>query len=89
VYINSDGNGRGYAGRGRLALAREIHQRRGARYRRSGKEDHGVEARSAARIRARRPPERDEVRKRSDLRIGALGSGSDYTAFLDHWASLR
>ncbi len=27
---------------------------------------------------------REEVRKRADLRIGALGSGSDYTAFLDH-----
>jgi N-acetylated-alpha-linked acidic dipeptidase len=25
-----------------------------------------------------------EVRARADLRIGALGSGSDYTAFLDH-----
>src|SRR4026208_2498337 len=28
--------------------------------------------------------EHDEVRNRADLRIGALGSGSDYTAFLDH-----
>ena len=28
--------------------------------------------------------EKDEVRNRADLRIGALGSGSDYTAFLDH-----
>ncbi|PYT32759.1 MAG: folate hydrolase, partial [Acidobacteria bacterium] len=30
------------------------------------------------------PADRDEIRKRADLRIGALGSGSDYTAFLDH-----
>ena len=29
-------------------------------------------------------PERQEARARPDLRIGALGSGSDYTAFLDH-----
>jgi N-acetylated-alpha-linked acidic dipeptidase len=28
--------------------------------------------------------ERQEPRTRADLRIGALGSGSDYTAFLDH-----
>src|SRR5690349_11647482 len=27
---------------------------------------------------------RAEARTRPDLRIGALGSGSDYTAFLDH-----
>jgi N-acetylated-alpha-linked acidic dipeptidase len=28
--------------------------------------------------------DRDELRSRSDLRIHALGSGSDYTVFLDH-----
>ncbi len=28
--------------------------------------------------------DRAEARTRPDLRIGALGSGSDYTAFLDH-----
>ncbi len=27
---------------------------------------------------------RDEIRKRGDLRIGALGDGSDYTAFIHH-----
>ena len=30
------------------------------------------------------PQDRQEARTRPDLRIGALGSGSDYTAFLDH-----
>jgi N-acetylated-alpha-linked acidic dipeptidase len=30
------------------------------------------------------PQDRTEARTRADLRIGALGSGSDYTAFLDH-----
>ena len=30
------------------------------------------------------PQEKLETRTRPDLRIGALGSGSDYTAFLDH-----
>jgi N-acetylated-alpha-linked acidic dipeptidase len=27
---------------------------------------------------------RKEIRQRADLRLGALGSGSDYTAFIDH-----
>jgi N-acetylated-alpha-linked acidic dipeptidase len=33
---------------------------------------------------ARSDEERNELRKRADMRIGALGSGSDYTAFIDH-----
>ena len=33
---------------------------------------------------ARNEEDRRELRQRADLRIGALGSGSDYTAFLDH-----
>lgn len=33
---------------------------------------------------ARSDEERNELRKRADLRISALGSGSDYTAFIDH-----
>jgi N-acetylated-alpha-linked acidic dipeptidase len=31
-----------------------------------------------------KPEDRKEIRARTDLRIGALGSGSDYTAFIDH-----
>jgi N-acetylated-alpha-linked acidic dipeptidase len=33
---------------------------------------------------AKSPLERQEIRQRPDLRIAALGSGSDYTAFLQH-----
>jgi len=33
---------------------------------------------------ARTSEEREELRQRPELRIGALGSGSDYTAFLDY-----
>lgn len=33
---------------------------------------------------AQTPEQRDEIRKRPDLRIGALGDGSDYTAFIHH-----
>ena len=70
----------------RLALAGEIHQRRGARHQRSGEEHHGVEARPVA-------PHLDGRHaggaaggcgSAPDLRIDALGSGSDYTAFIDH-----
>src|SRR5262249_49765684 len=30
------------------------------------------------------PDRKPQIRSRPDLRIGALGSGSDYTAFIDH-----
>ncbi|MBZ5706726.1 MAG: M28 family peptidase [Acidobacteriia bacterium] len=33
---------------------------------------------------AKSDEERQEIRKRADFRISALGSGSDYTVFLDH-----
>lgn len=33
---------------------------------------------------AGKPEDRAELRNRADLRIDALGSGSDYTAFIDH-----
>jgi N-acetylated-alpha-linked acidic dipeptidase len=33
---------------------------------------------------AKSPDERGELRQRADLRIAALGSGTDFTAFLDH-----
>jgi N-acetylated-alpha-linked acidic dipeptidase len=33
---------------------------------------------------AKSDDERKELRQRSDVRIGALGSGTDYTAFIDH-----
>ena len=37
-----------------------------------------------ARIKKAAPDDLQEVRQRPDLRIGALGSGSDYTGFLQH-----
>jgi N-acetylated-alpha-linked acidic dipeptidase len=35
-------------------------------------------------VQAGSPDERSELRQRADLRIAALGSGTDFTAFLDH-----
>ena len=85
VYINSDGNGRGYLGAGgshtleRLVneAARDVQDpetgltvwKRQQLGRLSG---------------AGSPDDRRELRERADLRLDALGSGSDFTPFLQH-----
>ncbi|HZU28485.1 MAG TPA: transferrin receptor-like dimerization domain-containing protein [Bryobacteraceae bacterium] len=85
VYINSDGNGRGYlqmAGSHTLEdfvnqVARQV-------------EDPETKLSAWKRLQQRRisradkTEDRNELRTRADLRMGALGSGSDYTAFIDH-----
>jgi N-acetylated-alpha-linked acidic dipeptidase len=82
VYINSDSNERGYLEAGGShtlekfinAVARDI-------------EDPESKVSVWKRMQFERiasPAQRQEARTRADLRIGALGSGSDYTAFLDH-----
>ncbi|HUB78955.1 MAG TPA: M28 family metallopeptidase [Bryobacteraceae bacterium] len=79
VYINSDGNGRGYLGvEGSHTLekflngvARDI-------------QDPETKLSVWKRLQMREiSAQGNDVRNRQDLRIGALGSGSDYTAFLD------
>jgi N-acetylated-alpha-linked acidic dipeptidase len=84
VYINSDSNSRGFlfaSGSHTLehminSVAREVQDpetkltvQRRAQLRRIG--------------RAQKPDDREEARG-ADLRIGALGDGSDYAPFLDH-----
>jgi len=88
VYVNSDGNGRGILQvEGSHSLEKFINS--------VAKEITDPESKLSAWKRmqfarlARVPPnapaaERDELRNRPDLRIGALGSGSDYSPFLDH-----
>jgi N-acetylated-alpha-linked acidic dipeptidase len=84
VYVNSDSNGRGFleaAGSHTLEkfmneVARDVTD-----------PEKKIPVRD--RLRARRildgsAEERKEARERADLRIGALGSGSDYTPFLQH-----
>jgi len=84
VYINTDGNGRGFLGVGGShaleplvnAVAKEIED---------PDTKSSVWKRMQARVIAGGPqPVRNEARSRPDLRIGALGSGSDYSAFLQH-----
>ena len=84
LYINTDGNGRGYLeveGSHSLekfvnAVARDITD---------PEKKISVWKRQQARAMLSGPPEsRKEARSRGDLRIGALGTGSDYTAFYGH-----
>jgi N-acetylated-alpha-linked acidic dipeptidase len=84
MYINSDSNSRGYLGMaGSHSLEKFINGV--ARDIEDPEKKMPVWKRDQlARISRSPAAERDEVRKRSELRIGALGSGSDYTAFIDH-----
>ena len=84
VYINSDGNGRGYLGMsGSHSLEKFMNGV--AKDVNDPEKDYPAWQRLRLDRIANAPPDqREEVRKRADLRMGALGSGSDYTAFIDH-----
>ncbi len=88
VYINTDGNGRGYLEmegshtleRFMNGVARDIEdpEAKVSVWKR-------LQSRRIAQMRPGPPtPDQQDARRRADLRMGALGSGSDYTAFLDH-----
>ncbi len=84
VYVNSDGNGRGFlqAG-GSQALERLVDEV--AKDVRDPQRGSSVGARQRARLLTEgKPEERKEVREHPGLRLLALGSGSDYTPFLQH-----
>jgi N-acetylated-alpha-linked acidic dipeptidase len=84
VYVNSDSNGRGflYAG-GSHTLEKFVNEV--ARDVTDPQKKITVwERLRAQRIFGGSPEERKEARERADLRISALGSGSDYTPFLQH-----
>ena len=84
VYINSDTNGRGYLGiAGSHTLENFING--------VSRDIDDPEAKvsvwkrwQASDIRTGSADERRDARTRDDLRIGALGSGSDYSSFLQH-----
>jgi N-acetylated-alpha-linked acidic dipeptidase len=84
AYLNSDTNSRGYLGiEGSHSLEKFMN---GVAM---DVEDPESGASSWKRLQASRimngsPEVRKEARDREDLRIGALGSGSDYSSFLDH-----
>lgn len=84
AYINSDGNGRGYfRAEGSHSLENVINS--------VAKDIQDPETKLTVWKRSQlvdiskaTPENRAELRTRADLRIGALGSGSDYTVFIDH-----
>ena len=86
VYINSDSNGARLPRRRRLAHAGAARHAGGARRARSGAQRLRAGAHARARDRSRRTnaEERKEARERQLIRLDALGSGSDYTPFLQH-----
>jgi N-acetylated-alpha-linked acidic dipeptidase len=85
VYINTDGNDRGILmvnGSHTLeqfinGVARDVEDP-------ETKLTVWQRAQQSAIAEAKSADDRKELRQRPDLRIGALGSGSDYTAFIDH-----
>ena len=85
VYLNSDGTGRGYLGMsGSHTLEHFVND---VAHDINDPESNVTiwQRLHLKRIAdARTPDARRELRQRGDMRIGALGSGSDYTAFIDH-----
>jgi len=94
VYINSDGNGRGFlnvAGSHTLekfinGVAREVKdpETNLTIWKRLQLRRIEGTRRNAGATRTPLEQDRQEARQRADLRIEPLGSGSDYSAFLDH-----
>ena len=85
LYINSDTNGRGYFGaEGSHSLEKFINDV--ARDVQDPETKLSIwKRRQLAQIHlGDGPNDREEARSRADLRIGAMGSGSDYGAFLQH-----
>ncbi|HKS81490.1 MAG TPA: transferrin receptor-like dimerization domain-containing protein [Candidatus Acidoferrales bacterium] len=85
AYLNSDSNGRGYLGMdGSSSLehfingvSRDIQDPESHVSAWQRDEDRRI-------AQAKSDDDRKEIRSRSDIRLGSLGSGSDYSAFLDH-----
>ena len=85
AYINSDSSGRGYLG---IAGSHSLERFSNDIMREVQDPETKLSTWKRAQLKsiadAKSPEQRKEARERADLRIGALGSGSDYTAFLDH-----
>jgi N-acetylated-alpha-linked acidic dipeptidase len=84
AYVNSDNNARGFL---RMLGSHSLEKLVNAAAREVVDPQTGVsvlERLRSMRLTRGTSEEKKEARDREDLRLGALGSGSDYTAFLDH-----
>ena len=85
VYINTDSTGKGWLS---LAGSHTLQKFVNEVAREVTDPERGVSVFEAARARrletAANPEARAEIEQGDDLRLGALGSGSDYTVFIDH-----
>jgi N-acetylated-alpha-linked acidic dipeptidase len=84
VYINSDSTGKGWLGMQGSHTLQEVLNDVARTVQDPVKGVSLFEAARAHALEEAKDDERAEIEKSEDLRIGALGSGSDYTAFLDH-----
>lgn len=84
VYINSDTNGRGFLDIGGSHTLEKFINEVGRDVPDPEKRIPVIERDRAVKIVRGNPEEKREARERADLRIGALGSGSDFTPFLQH-----
>src|SRR5207248_6640282 len=84
IYLNTDTNGRGFLNTGGShSLEKFLNDV--ARDVTDPEKNISVWKRAKAHdIVEAKPEDRKDARSRTDFRIGALGSGSDYTAFVDH-----
>ncbi|MGE5412828.1 MAG: transferrin receptor-like dimerization domain-containing protein, partial [Syntrophomonadaceae bacterium] len=85
AYINSDGNGRGFLNAGGSAALEPVVAGSAADVEDPEKK---ISVLSRARLKkiadSEKPEDRQEARERAGLRLEALGSGSDFTPFLQH-----
>ncbi|HKS41306.1 MAG TPA: transferrin receptor-like dimerization domain-containing protein [Blastocatellia bacterium] len=85
VYLNSDSTGKGQLGvGGSHTLERYINEVARDIEHPKGKMSVWQDMKTRSMTRARTDEDKKELNERTDLRIGALGSGSDYTPFLQH-----
>ena len=84
VYVNSDSNGRGFLGVGGSHTLEKFVNEVAHDVTDPEKKISVWERERASRILDGSADERRELRDRADWRLSALGSGSDYTPFLQH-----
>ncbi len=84
VYLNTDGNGRGFLGVGGSHTLEKFINQVGQSVTDPEKGGSVIERLRSKMIVDGPPSSKMETRNRSDVRIGALGSGSDFTPFIQH-----